>query len=715
MKTFKKLFAILFSISIILSCANLSKAAFDSKGTDFWLMFNYNDLGGSQTLSIFITSDVNTTGNVAIPGLGFSAPFSVTANTVTTVVVPLASVVSTNDIVENKGIHVTSVDEVTVYGLNRKEFTTDAYLGLPTDILGIEYIVMAWGNNNVVPGTLFGITGTVNGTTVTITPSVTTGIRTAGVPYNIVLNQGETYQLVNGTFGFGNDLTGTLISSTQPIAVFGGHRCANVPIVFYCCCDHIVEMLPPISTWGKNFVTELLATRLNGDSWRILASENSTSLTINGGPVINLNKGQFHDVILNTRSVINSDKPVLVSQYSNSSDYDGVTSDPFMMLIPPYEQFLAGYTITTPATGFTGNFINVVAPNAIVGAVLLDGLPIPAGSYNPIGVSGFSAVRVPVALGSHSLQASLPFGVFSYGFDSYDSYGYPGGLSLAPIATVTSLDVTPEFASNPINTQHCVSGLVLDQNGAPVVGVRVDFLISGANPGAGFAFTDNAGIAQYCYTGTIAGFDTIIGSTGNLSDTVLKRWDNAGPVELTSFSTIVDGKNVNIYWSTNSEINNSGFDIERKLTASGEWMKIAFVAGYGTTSEPKDYSYSDKNLASGNYNYRLKQLDFNGNFEYFNLKNSVRVENPVKYELMQNYPNPFNPVTRIEYSIPKDANISLSIYDNSGKLIAVIDKGYKSAGYYSIEFNASGYSSGVYFYKLEADGYSKVMKMTLIK
>lgn len=144
-------------------------------------------------------------------------------------------------------------------------------------------------------------------------------------------------------------------------------------------------------------------------------------------------------------------------------------------------------------------------------------------------------------------------------------------------------------------------------------------------------------------------------------------------------------------------------------------MKIAFVAGYGTTSEPKDYSYSDKNLASGNYNYRLKQLDFNGNFEYFNLKNSVRVENPVKYELMQNYPNPFNPVTRIEYSIPKDANISLSIYDNSGKLIAVIDKGYKSAGYYSIEFNASGYSSGVYFYKLEADGYSKVMKMTLIK
>jgi len=679
-------------------------------------MFNYNDLGGSQTLSIFITSDVNTSGNVDIPVLGFSSPFNVTAFTVTTVVVPLASVVSSNDIVENKGIHVTSVDEVTVYGLNRKQFTTDAYLGLPTDILGIEYIVLAWGNNNVVPGTLFGIVGTVNGTTVTITPSVTTGPRIAGVPYNIVLNQGQTYQLVNGGSGFANDLTGTLISSTQPIAVFGGHRCANTPIAFVCCCDHIVEMLPPISTWGKNFVTETLATRLNGDSWRILASENTTTVTINGGPAINLNKGQFHDVILNTRSVINSDKPVLVSQYSNSSDYDGVTSDPFMMLIPPYEQFLAGYTITTPASGFTGNFINVVAPNAIVGAVLLDGLPIPAGSYNPIGVSGFSAVRVPVTLGSHTLQATLPFGVFSYGFDSYDSYGYPGGLSLAPIATVSSLDVTPEFAINNINTQHCVDGLVLDQNGNPVVGVRVDFLISGANPGAGFAFTNNSGIATYCYTGTAAGMDMIIGSTGNLSDTVYKQWnDIPGPVEMSSFTAVTNGNDVKIIWTTSTETNNSGFDVERKSAYSNDWTKLAFVAGFGTTTEPKNYTYVDKNVNVGSYNYRLKQIDFNGNFEYFNLTQSIKVENPAKYDLSQNYPNPFNPVTKIDYVIPENANVTLSIYDNSGKLISVIDKGFKSAGSYSVEFNASGYSSGVYFYKFEANNYSKVMKMTLIK
>ncbi|MBS1551707.1 MAG: T9SS type A sorting domain-containing protein [Bacteroidetes bacterium] len=706
--------AIMIILLAVFGFISIANAAPDTKGTDFWLMFNYNDLGGSQTLSIFITSDVNTSGTVDVPGIGFTSPFNVAANTVTTVVIPNSAVISSNDIVENKGIHVTALNEVTVYGLNRKQFTTDAFLGLPVDILGTDYIVMAWGNNNVVPGTLFGITATVNSTTVTITPSVTTGIRTAGVPYNVLLNQGETYQLVNGTSGFANDLTGTLITSNQPIAVFGGHRCANTPVVFVCCCDHIVEMLPPTTTWGKNFVTEPLATRLNGDSWRILASQNSTSVSINGGPATVINKGQFIDQIIAVRSIISSDKPVLVAQYSNSSDYDGVTSDPFMMLIPPYEQFLASYTITTPASGFTGNYLNVVAPNAIVGAILLDGLPIPAGSFNPIGASGFSGAEINVALGSHSLQATLPFGVFSYGFDSFDSYGYPGGLSLAPIATITNLDVTPEIATNIVGTQHCVDGLVTDQNNQPVVGIRVDYLISGANPGAGFAFTNASGIAQYCYTGNNAGYDTIIGSTGSLSDTVLKIWQSALPVELSSFTSAVDNRDVVLKWSTVMELNNSGFDIER-TSDHNSWTRIGNVAGNGTTNELRNYEFRDRNLASGTYNYRLKQIDFNGNFEYFNLSNEVEIGIPDRFSLSQNYPNPFNPNTKIAFEIPKEGNVTLSVYDNGGKLVSTLVNGYKAAGYYTVDFSASNLSSGVYFYKIEYNGLSKVMKMTVIK
>ncbi len=208
----------LIILFLIFGLINFSKAALDSKGTDFWLMFDGNL--NSPTLSLFITSDVNTSGNVDIPGLAFTTPFTVTANAVTTISIPVGASVHTNNAVDNKGIHVTSLQEVTVYGLNRASASTDAYLGLPTDILGTDYIVLTYKNSGIVAGTQFGIVAAVNGTTVTITPSVTTNGRTGGVPYNITMNQGETYELRGDDNNF-IDLTGTKITSTQPIGVMG--------------------------------------------------------------------------------------------------------------------------------------------------------------------------------------------------------------------------------------------------------------------------------------------------------------------------------------------------------------------------------------------------------------------------------------------------------------------------------------------------------------
>jgi hypothetical protein len=700
----------LIILFLIFGLINFSKAALDSKGTDFWLMFDGNL--NSPTLSLFITSDVNTSGNVDIPGLAFTTPFTVTANAVTTISIPVGASVHTNNAVDNKGIHVTSLQEVTVYGLNRASASTDAYLGLPTDILGTDYIVLTYKNSGIVAGTQFGIVAAVNGTTVTITPSVTTNGRTGGVPYNITMNQGETYELRGDDNNF-IDLTGTKITSTQPIGVMGSHYCANVPGgVTYC--DHICEMIPPTSAWGKNFVTVPLKTRLNGDTWRMMASQSNTTVTINGAvqPVI-VNPGDFIETNLAIQSIISSDKPILVSQYSNGSSWDGVTSDPFMMFIPPFEQFLANYTLSTSDNNFTGNYINVVAPNAIVGSMTLDGLPIPIVEFTPIGVSGFSGAQLTVALGSHTLAGVLPFGCFDYGFGAYDSYGYPGGQALSQIAIVSSLDVTPEIATNIVGTQHCVDGLVKDQNGVPLAGIRVDYLISGANAGAGFAFTDNNGVAQYCYTGTNVGYDTIIGSSGSLSDTVLKIWQSALPVDLTSLTANVNEKNVTLNWTTASEINNSGFDIER--AKAGVWTKVGFAEGNGNTNGIRNYEFTDRNVNSGKYNYRLKQIDFNGNFEYFNLANEVEVGIPDKFSMSQNYPNPFNPNTKIAFGLPKDGNTVLKIYDMNGKLVRTLINDFRAAGYYTIDFNASDISSGVYFYKLENNGISKVMKMTVVK
>lgn len=510
------------SLVLILTAAlpGTARAQSDSRGTDFWLAFLQNL--GSPELTLFITGDTDTTGTVEVPGLGSTTPFSVTAGTVTSVVVPVGAALSGSDTVLNRGIHVTAGADVTVYGLNRVQFTTDAFLGLPTDILGTEYIVLGYENVNVVNATEFGIVAPEDDTTVTIVPSVTTGARTAGVPYDITLNQGEAYQLVN-TNAAPADLSGTIVTSDKPIAVFGGHQCANIPSG-QVACDHIVEALPPTTTWGRSFVTMPLATRLNGDTFRVLASTDGTTVSVNGTEVATLDRGQLHEQIIAGSATITSNNPVLVAQYSNGSSYDGVTSDPFMMIIPPYEQFLASYTVTTPASGFTGNYINVVAPSAAVGNITLDGTAIPAASFTQIGSSAFSGAQLPVALGAHTLVGSLPFGAFMYGFDSYDSYGYPGGLSLAPIAVVNSVSLSPEDATNPIGTDHCVVATVTDQNGAAVVGVRVDFSVTGVHSVVGFEDTDAGGLAEFCYGGTAPGTDTITASVGALSDTATKTW-----------------------------------------------------------------------------------------------------------------------------------------------------------------------------------------------
>src|SRR5688572_14451831 len=188
------------------------RAAEDSKGTDFWLMFNEN-YSGTPALTLFITGDTNTTGTVSVPGIGFSQNFSVTANAVTSVVLPGNAMQTGVVTIGNLGIRVTAQAEVTVYGLNRIQFTTDAFLGLPTDILGTEYLVLTHESNGSW-GSEFGIVAIADGTTVTITPSTALPARPAGIPYTITLNRGQTYQ--GRANPLNADVTGTLITSSAP-------------------------------------------------------------------------------------------------------------------------------------------------------------------------------------------------------------------------------------------------------------------------------------------------------------------------------------------------------------------------------------------------------------------------------------------------------------------------------------------------------------------
>jgi hypothetical protein len=205
---------------------------------------------------------------------------------------------------------------------------------------------------------------------------------------------------------------------------------------------------------------------------------------------------------------------------------------------------------------------------------------------------------------------------------------------------------------------------------------------------------------------------------GQLRDLVLpyRGADEATtiPVELVSFSSMIDGNNVILNWATATETNNYGFEILRKDSET-EWKSIAFVKGAGNSLNYNSYRYNDNNLTPGTYSYRLKQIDYSGTFKYYDLSETVKIGIPDRFELLQNYPNPFNPSTVISWQSPVGSRQVLKVYDILGNEVATLVDEYREAGRYEIEFNASHLSSGMYFYKLTVGGFSEIKKMLLIK
>ena len=195
------------------------------------------------------------------------------------------------------------------------------------------------------------------------------------------------------------------------------------------------------------------------------------------------------------------------------------------------------------------------------------------------------------------------------------------------------------------------------------------------------------------------------------------------PVNLTSFSSEVTKNDVKLIWKTNNEINNQGFEIQRQYSATGhqysDWDMIGFVKGNGTTNNLTNYTFEDKKINSGKYKYRLKQIDYNGNFSYYNLQNNIEIGIPDKFSLSQNYPNPFNPVTKIDYEISADSRVKISIFDIAGKVLQTLLNEQVSAGYHTLKFNGDNLSSGVYFYRIICESQSlkfiDTKKMVLLK
>ncbi|MEO8399757.1 MAG: T9SS type A sorting domain-containing protein, partial [Ignavibacteriaceae bacterium] len=233
----------------------------------------------------------------------------------------------------------------------------------------------------------------------------------------------------------------------------------------------------------------------------------------------------------------------------------------------------------------------------------------------------------------------------------------------------------------------------------------------------GFADLDNDGR-----------LDLIVGEADGNFNYFKNLFANPLPVELTTFIANLSGKSITLNWTTSTETNNLGFEIQRKTFKDSQWQTIGFKDGNGTTVETKSYSYVDNinELSSEKIFYRLKQVDFNGNFKF---SNEIEVNiAPAKFSLEQNYPNPFNPTTKIKYSIStspqtpllakerdKGEVVTLKIYDILGNEITSLVNREQQPGNYEIEFDGSKLGSGVYVYTLKAGNYISSKKMTLMK
>ncbi len=206
---------------------------------------------------------------------------------------------------------------------------------------------------------------------------------------------------------------------------------------------------------------------------------------------------------------------------------------------------------------------------------------------------------------------------------------------------------------------------------------------------------------------------------GTLDKNGATLWVNGSPlpVELSSFSAVILENRIELMWRTETEINNYGFEIDRAVSDSPNliWKKIGFVEGHGNSNSPKEYNFLDSEVNSaGIYSYRLKQIDNDGSYE-FSKTLEINFGSPIKFELNQNYPNPFNPSTTISFNFPKSGVATLKVYNLMGVEIKTLVEGYKEAGIYTVNFNAEGFPSGMYLYRLSTNGFTETKKMLFMK
>ena len=456
---------------------------FSNKGKDFWIGYGnhvrmFESGEDPEQMQVYITSDVNTTGSIDIPGIGFHIDFTIKANQITTIDIPEDARLSDEGLYNN-GIHITSVLPVVVYSFIYVNAISGATLCLPTNTLGREYYSVNFTqlSNARDSYSYFFVVATEDNTMVEITPvAKTKGGRRANVPFTVTLNKGQIYQVLGETIdtSHGADLTGSSIRSINTgegckrIAVFCGSGkisigCSSTPGTS----DNLYQEIYPSSSWGKKYITT--PTTNNGNNYqvnfyRIIRPDPATIVKLNGTiiPSSEFTNNFYYEFRNNTTNIIEADKPIFVAQYlttssskSNANCGNSGIGDPDMIYINPLEQTINKVTLNSmqPSsnTNITTHFINVVMKNnkAAINSFQIDGIS-RAADFIPVSQdNSYAFARIKVSPGTHNITCDSGFNAIAYGFGFLESYGYSAGANLRDLYQYITIGNTFSVANLP--------------------------------------------------------------------------------------------------------------------------------------------------------------------------------------------------------------------------------------------------------------------------
>lgn len=426
--------------------AGQANAQFTTEGTDFWFGFMENQEAGPWPVTIEVYISAREEANITITNTSgsFNESRTISANSSVLIPVPITQMNVTEG-VGNRALNVTSDVDVSVYALNKRQFSADAAVILPTKVLGNEYYVMAHrqqfaDGTGSERGSEMLVVAVEDNTQIDVTPSVQTDTGLpAGVTQRITLNRGQVYFLQSENA----DLTGTKVEVVDNgnvcanVAVFGGNIFTNVADNLSCTFglgnhDHLYEQMFPVSTWGKEFVWVPYETRQGGDFFKVTAAEDGTEVNISGiTGVVNLDAGETHTIkALNGVRRISSNNPIQVAQLSRSNLCDGlgIPGDPFMIMLSPLEQRVRQATFDAFNTSVISQYyLTLITETGGNVGVTLDGNDI-SSEFSAGGGASYASIRIDQ--GTHTVVAPEGVIAYVYGYGANESFGYSAGVNL---------------------------------------------------------------------------------------------------------------------------------------------------------------------------------------------------------------------------------------------------------------------------------------------